>query len=80
MYGFYGLDPETAAIEHDVAVNVSDVFVSRYFRTIDDDPLVVRSRESRLPVYNRDLMSEAEWTESKGLPIRLQHAPDAARR
>jgi DNA-binding CsgD family transcriptional regulator len=65
MYGFYALDPEGTQIEHNVAVNVSDVFVARYVRAMEVDPLLIRSRETARPVYNLGLMSEAEWSESE---------------
>jgi DNA-binding CsgD family transcriptional regulator/GAF domain-containing protein len=65
MYGFYALDSEGASIEHNVAVNVSDFFVARYVRAMEVDPLLLRSQETQRPVYNLDLMSEAEWEESQ---------------
>ena len=65
MFGFYALDREGTQIEHNVAVNVSDVFVDRYVRKMDVDPLLAQSQETRRPVYNLDLMSEAEWAESE---------------
>ncbi len=46
MYGFYALDPEGTQIEHNVAVNVSDVFVVRYVRAMEHDMLLARSRET----------------------------------
>jgi DNA-binding CsgD family transcriptional regulator/GAF domain-containing protein len=65
MFGFYALDREGTQIEHNVAVNVSDVFVDRYVRKMDVDPLLAQSQETRRPVYNLDLMSEREWAESE---------------
>lgn len=65
MYGFYALDRDGSQIEHNVAVNVSDVFVGRYVRAMEVDPLLARSRETHRPVYNLGLMSEAEWEESE---------------
>jgi DNA-binding CsgD family transcriptional regulator/GAF domain-containing protein len=65
MYGFYALDREGSDIEHNVAVNVSDLFVGRYVREMDADPLLARSRETRRPVYNLALMADAEWEESE---------------
>jgi DNA-binding CsgD family transcriptional regulator len=65
MYGFYALDRDGSEIEHNVAVNVSDVFVGRYVRKMEVDPLLARSRETARPVYNLDLMSDEEWAESE---------------
>lgn len=62
---FYALDRDGSQIEHNVAVNVSDVFVGRYVRAMEVDPLLARSRETHRPVYNLGLMSEAEWEESE---------------
>jgi DNA-binding CsgD family transcriptional regulator len=64
MFGFYALDADRSRIEHNVAVNVSDVFVARYIRAMEVDPLLIESRATGGPVYNLDLMSEAEWLES----------------
>jgi DNA-binding CsgD family transcriptional regulator/GAF domain-containing protein len=63
MYGFYALDAGGPQIEHNVAVNVSDVFVARYVRAMEVDPLLIESQATGGPVYNLDLMSEAEWLE-----------------
>ena len=65
MYGFYTLDREGSRIEHNVGVNVSDVFVARYLDALEDDPLLARSRETGHAVYSLGLMSEAEWKESR---------------
>jgi DNA-binding CsgD family transcriptional regulator len=65
MYGFYTLDTDKPQIAHNVAVNVSDVFVARYVRVMGADPLLARSRETGHAVYNLGLMSEAEWAESE---------------
>jgi DNA-binding NarL/FixJ family response regulator len=65
MYGFYALDREGSQIEHNVAVNVSDVFVDRYVRKMEVDPLLAHAQVTRRPVYNLDLMSEGEWAESE---------------
>jgi DNA-binding CsgD family transcriptional regulator len=65
MYGFYALDSDGTQIEHNVAVNVSDVFVARYERAMEVDPLLARSRETGRAVYNLGLMSDAEWSESE---------------
>jgi DNA-binding CsgD family transcriptional regulator/GAF domain-containing protein len=65
MYGFYALDRDGSQIEHNVAVNVSDVFVDRYVRKMEVDPLLAQSQETKRPVYNLDLMSEGEWAESE---------------
>jgi GAF domain-containing protein len=65
MYGFYALDSDGTQIEHNVAVNVSDVFVARYVRAMEVDPLLARSRETGRAVYNLGLMSDAEWSESE---------------
>lgn len=65
MYGFYSLDVSGHQIEHNVAVNVSEVFVSRYVRAMEHDMLLSRSRESLRAVYNLDVMEPAEWQESR---------------
>jgi DNA-binding CsgD family transcriptional regulator/GAF domain-containing protein len=65
MYGFYALDREGSEIEHNVAVNVSDVFVDRYVRRMDVDPLLAEAQETRRPVYNLALMPAAEWAETE---------------
>jgi DNA-binding CsgD family transcriptional regulator len=66
MYGFYALEADEPRIEHNVAVNVSDLFVARYIRHgMEIDPLRVRSLETGHAVYNRGLMSEEEWAESE---------------
>jgi DNA-binding CsgD family transcriptional regulator len=65
MYGFYAIEPDTPQIEHNVAVNVSDVFVARYVRAMEVDPLLARSQETGHAVYNLGLMSEDEWAESE---------------
>jgi DNA-binding CsgD family transcriptional regulator len=64
MYGFNVVDAETNRVEHDLSVNVSDVFVASYFRVIEDDPVRRHARTSAAPVYNLDLMSAGEWRES----------------
>jgi DNA-binding CsgD family transcriptional regulator len=64
MYGFYALDADRLQIEHNVAVNVSDLFVARYVQAMEVDPLLARSRETGHAVYNLGLMSEAEWAET----------------
>jgi DNA-binding NarL/FixJ family response regulator len=64
MYGFYTLEQEQLRIRHWVGVHLSDVFVARYQQAIEWDPLVERYRATGQPVYNRDLMSEAEWEAS----------------
>jgi len=65
MYGFYALEPDGSQIEHNVAVNVSDVFVARYVRAMEVDPLLARSQETSHAAYNLGLMSEGEWAESE---------------
>jgi DNA-binding CsgD family transcriptional regulator len=65
MYGFYALDEEAPRIRHNVAVNVSDLFVARYERAMDADPLLRQSRATGKPVYNRDLMTGPEWEASE---------------
>jgi DNA-binding CsgD family transcriptional regulator len=65
MYGFYALDREGSEIERNVSVNVSDVFVDRYVRRMDVDPLLAEARETRRPIYNLALMSAAEWGETE---------------
>jgi len=47
-----------------VAVNVSDVFVARYDRVMESDPLLERSRATGRTAYNLAMMSAAEWEES----------------
>jgi DNA-binding CsgD family transcriptional regulator len=65
MYGFYTLDSDKPRIEHNVAVNVSDLFVARYIEVMGDDPLLARSQETGHAVYNLGLMSEDEWAETE---------------
>jgi DNA-binding CsgD family transcriptional regulator len=65
MSGFYALDPEHRRIARNVAVNVSDVFVARYERAMERDPLLAEARSTGRPVYNRALMSAQEWEESE---------------
>lgn len=65
MYGFYALDVAGSHIEHNVAVNVSEVFVSRYVRAMEHDMLLSRSRETRSAVYNLGVMESAAWEESR---------------
>jgi DNA-binding CsgD family transcriptional regulator len=65
MYGFYALDPEGSQIGHNVAVNVSDVFVGRYVQAMEVDPLLAKSRETGRPVSSGSLMSLEEWEESE---------------
>jgi len=64
MYGFYAVEPGSPRIEHNVAVNVSEVFVARYERAMDVDPLLKCSREAGRSTYNLDLMTLSEWEES----------------
>jgi DNA-binding CsgD family transcriptional regulator len=64
MYGFYALEPGQQRIERNVAVNVSDVFVARYDRVMERDPLLERSRSTGRTAYNLAIMSAAEWEES----------------
>jgi DNA-binding CsgD family transcriptional regulator len=72
MSGFYALDRESGRIAHNVAVNVSDVFVARYERAMERDPLLVNARTTGRPVYNLALMSAREWEESEA--YRLAYA------
>jgi DNA-binding CsgD family transcriptional regulator/GAF domain-containing protein len=72
MFGFYALDRESGGIAHNVAVNVSDVFVARYARVMERDPLLVAARTTGRPVYNLALMSAQEWEESEA--YRLAYA------
>jgi DNA-binding CsgD family transcriptional regulator len=65
MFGFYALEPDRPVIEHNVGVNVSDVFIASYVRVMEVDPLLERSQATGRAVYNRGLMSEAEWEESE---------------
>ena len=65
MYGFNVVEPGTTRLRHNVAVNVSDVFVARYIRVMDDDPLRIAAHSSGRAVYNLDLMSPLEWEESE---------------
>jgi DNA-binding CsgD family transcriptional regulator len=64
MYGFNVLDAETNRVEHDLSVNVSDMFVTTYFSVIDQDPVRRQERATGAPVYNLALMSAREWRES----------------
>jgi DNA-binding CsgD family transcriptional regulator/GAF domain-containing protein len=87
MSGFYALDPESRGIAHNVAVNVSDVFVARYERAMERDPLLAQARSTGRPVYNLALMSPQEWEESEAYRLayathRMRHVaelPVAAR-
>ena len=72
MCGFYALDPDSKGIAYNVAVNVSDVFVARYERAMERDPLLVEARATGRPVYNLALMSAREWEESEA--YRLAYA------
>jgi DNA-binding CsgD family transcriptional regulator len=72
MSGFYALDRESGRIAHNVAVNVSDVFVARYERAMERDPLLANARSTGRPVYNLALMSAREWEESEA--YRLAYA------
>jgi DNA-binding CsgD family transcriptional regulator len=65
MAGFYALHPESRRIAHNVAVNVSDVFVARYERAMERDPLLMQARATGGPVYNLALMSAQEWEDSE---------------
>jgi len=65
MSGFYALDAESGRIAHNVAINVSDVFLARYERAMERDPLLVEARSTGRPVYNLALMSAQEWEESE---------------
>jgi DNA-binding CsgD family transcriptional regulator/GAF domain-containing protein len=65
MSGFYALDPQSRHIARNVAVNVSDVFVARYERAMERDPLLMQARSTGRPVYNLALMSAQEWEESE---------------
>src|SRR5688572_33095788 len=65
IYGFYALAPDRPQIEHDVSVNVSELFVGRYVRAMDRDPLLAHARRTGRAVYNLGLMSEAEWAETE---------------
>jgi DNA-binding CsgD family transcriptional regulator/GAF domain-containing protein len=87
MSGFYALEPDSRRIAHNVAVNVSDVFVARYERAMERDPLLAEARSTGRPVYNLALMSAQEWEESEAYRIayathRMRHVaelPVAAR-
>jgi DNA-binding CsgD family transcriptional regulator/GAF domain-containing protein len=81
MSGFYALDPESGRIAHNVAVNVSDVFVARYERAMQRDPLLAEARSTGRPVYNLALMSAQEWEESEAYRIayathRMRHVAE----
>ena len=65
MYGFYSLGEDGGEIEHNTAVNVSDVFVARYVKAMEADPLLAHSQETGRPVYSLGLMAEEEWLESE---------------
>jgi DNA-binding CsgD family transcriptional regulator/GAF domain-containing protein len=65
MYGFNILDRETWRPEHNTAVNVSELFVSRYEQAARDvDPVLEHALETGHAAYNLALMSEEEWLES----------------
>jgi DNA-binding CsgD family transcriptional regulator len=65
MYGFNILDRRTWRPEHNVAVNVSDIFVARYERDGRDvDPVLGRALETGHATYNLALMTEEEWLAS----------------
>jgi DNA-binding CsgD family transcriptional regulator len=64
MYGFNVVEAETYRVEHDVSVNVSDMFVARAYGVIAEDPVRRQERVTGAPVYNLRLMSVAEWRES----------------
>jgi DNA-binding NarL/FixJ family response regulator len=64
MYGFKVLDPATLTNKYNVAVNVSDVFVVRYDRAMDVDPLLLRTHDTGRGVYNLAMMSVEEWEET----------------
>jgi DNA-binding CsgD family transcriptional regulator/GAF domain-containing protein len=81
MCGFYALEPQSGRIAHNVAVNVSDVFVARYERAMERDPLLVEARATGGPVYNLALMSAQEWEESEAYRIayvthRMRHVAE----
>jgi DNA-binding CsgD family transcriptional regulator len=81
MFGFYALDRDSTGIAHNVAVNVSDVFVARYERAMDRDPLLVEARATGRPVYNLALMTPREWEESEAYRIayathRMRHVAE----
>src|SRR5262249_4439372 len=81
MAGFYALDPASRRIVHNVAVNVSDVFVARYERAMERDPLLVEARSTGRPVYNLALMSLQEWEESEAYRLaysthRMRHVAE----
>jgi len=80
MYGFYALEPGQPRIERNVAVNVSDVFVARYDRVMESDPLLERSRSTGRTAYNLAIMSAAEWEQSAGgtLHAHAERMPDGA--
>ena len=65
MYGFNILDRRTWRPEHNVAVNVSEIFVARYERDARDvDPVLEQALESGRATYNLSLMTEEEWLAS----------------
>jgi len=81
MFGFYALEPGSGRIAHNVAVNVSDVFVARYERAMERDPLLAEARSTGRPVYNLALMSAREWEESEAYRIayathRMRHVAE----
>ena len=60
------MHPGSTRLRHNTAVNVSDVFVTRYIQEVMDlDPLRIRAHETRRVVYNLDLMTALEWEESE---------------
>jgi DNA-binding NarL/FixJ family response regulator len=65
MYGFNILDRTTWRPKHNVAVNVSEIFVARYERDARDvDPVLRTALRTRHATYNLSLMSEQEWLDS----------------
>jgi DNA-binding CsgD family transcriptional regulator/GAF domain-containing protein len=66
MYGFDLVDRTTGRVTHNVAANVSEIFVARYQRDImDDDPLRAQALSTGRATYNMALMSAEEWLESR---------------
>ena len=66
MFGFNVVHPGSTRLRHNVWVNVSDIFVTRYVREVmDDDPLRVHAHATGRVAYNLDLLSPLEWEESE---------------
>lgn len=65
MHGIYVFDPDTLAVQHYAATNVSDVFLSRYERVgRTEDPIIARVTGEHRVGYSLQVRSPREWLES----------------